>query len=249
MTTIGPDPSSFPFSTSASERRVGVPIQEAVLTGRLLDAAGRLFRPGPGRTSWLLLEPKTGFGIPDALVITASESAVSAHVRRQLRLPSVSAARALTNASMGTSGLSERYARSLRRELQEAGWDSRAVRKSASVIHDSLAIEVKLRDARRALQQINKFRVSANRTALVMPATTARNISTTSLRRLGAGLIVAEADSLQWHLSPQHQVIDSYRKLWLTELLVRGIETNRAYKLSAARKVRIDSKIAATRLE
>lgn len=249
MTNTDPDPANFPFSTSGSERRVGVPIQEAVLTGRLLGAAGQLFRPGSGRTSWLLLEPKTGFGIPDALVITASESAVSAYVRRQLRLPSVSAARALTNTSAGTSGLSEPYARSLRKELEEAGWDSRAIGKTASIIHDSLAIEVKLRDARRALQQINKFRVSANRTALVMPETAARHISTTTLGRLGAGLIVAEPESFRWHLTPQYQAIDLYRQLWLTELLVRGIETDQAYKLSAARKVRIDSEIAATRLE
>lgn len=217
-------------------RRVGVPKAEAHLTSQLARSAGVLFAPGPGRSSWLILEPKTGFGIPDALMVQASSQAVLFAQRRGLRIPTLSAARVLAAGDDGSSpGLSPQHARAIELRMIREGWDSNGVRRQSDLVHDSLAVEVKLTDAKRALQQLNKFRVSVHRAAVCMPATTAHRASRSTLEHLGGGLIVADTDGMRWEVSPTRREIPLYRRLWLAELLLRGIESDAAYKFSASR--------------
>lgn len=221
---------------SSEERRVGVPTHEAVLTGRLAASAGALFPPGPGRSSWLILEPQTGFGVPDVLIVRASATAVAAHQVRKLRIPTVSAARVLAASSHSAPGITRKYAQTLRTELARQGWTEATVRSAANVVTDSMAIEVKMQDAKRALQQLGKFRVSAHRAAICMPVETAHRASRTTLERFGAGLIVAEDSRIVWEMPARYQPLPEYRRLWLAELLIRAFESGSAYRLSAPRK-------------
>lgn len=226
----------IPAGDSKGGRRVGVPKAEAHLTAQLARSAGALFAPGPGRSSWLILEPKTGFGIPDALMVQASSQAVLFAQRRQLRIPTLSAARVLAAGRGGSApGLSPQHARAIELRMSREGWDSDGVRRMSDLVHDSLAIEVKLNDAKRALQQLNKFRVSVHRAAVCMPATTAHRASRSTLEHLGGGLIVADMDGVRWEILPTRREIPSYRRLWLAELLLRGIESETAHKFSASR--------------
>ena len=221
---------------TTGERWVGVPAREGLLTQRLADAAGKLFPPGSGRSSWLVLEPQTGLGIPDVLIIQASALAVSTHVARGLRLPTLSAARVLSARPNEATGVTPRYAQSLRLNATRDGWTASAVRAASSVVSDSLAIEVKLADAKRALQQLSKFRVSTHRAAICRPASTAHRASRQTLDRFGAGLLVAEEFDIHWENRARFQEIPTFRRLWLAELLVRSLEAGSAYRLSASRK-------------
>lgn len=228
-------PNSAGFATT-EDRWVGVPTHEAILTKRLFASAGSLFPPGPGRSAWLILEPQTGFGVPDVLIVRASAAAVAAHKARGLRMPTVSAARVLATHSHSVPGITEKYAQALRADLARRGWTTGTVRSAASVVSDSIAIEVKMQDARRALQQLGKFRVSAHRAAICMPITTAHRASRTTLDRFGAGLIVADGHRLAWETPAQYQQLPEYRRLWLAELLIRALDSGDAHRLSAPRK-------------
>lgn len=221
--------------SSSGERRVGVPVHETALTNLLARRAGALFPPGGGRSSWLILEPQTGFGIPDVLIVHASMTAVSALRSRGLRLPTLSAARVLANGASSAAGVSPRYAQSLLLRSRREGWTSSAIRATESVVADSLAIEVKLSDARRALQQLSKFRVSAHRAALCMPLDTSHRASRQTLARFGAGLLTADGSRISWEQPARYNQIPTFRRLWLAELLLRSLETDSAYRLSASR--------------
>lgn len=232
--------------SESGARRVGVPIQEAALTARLVRSAGNLFPPGRGHSSWLLLEPLTGFGIPDALIIRTSPTSLKAHMSRGLRLPNYAAAKALAADDDASSGLSERHARALRRNLWALGWTTPAIRKAAQLVSDSLAIEVKLEDARQAVRQAGRFRVSAHRSAILMPSRTAHRAPKASLDHLGIGLLVSDDDGIRWDTPATMKLPSLTRRLWLAELLTRSIEGNAAYTLSASRNRMRASDIART---
>lgn len=232
--------------TNSEERRVGVPKREAILTSRLLDHAGALFPPGSGRSSWLILEPQTGFGVPDALLLRASPTAVLAHQHRGLRIPTLSAAQVLTAGSNEVPTFTRRHTQSLRLDLARSGWTAATVRRAADVVTDSLAVEVKLQDAKRALQQLSKFRVSTHRAAVCMPEATAHRVSRTTLERFGAGLLVADDRAIHWNVEAVRRELPTFRRVWLAELLLRALEAGTAYRLSAPRKRSIADSSART---
>lgn len=224
------------LTVSGGQRYVGEPIQEARLVARLVEQAHALFPPGPGRSAWIVLEPSIGAGRPDALIVHASETARRAHATRGLRLSTPATARALSDAPDDRLGLSTDYAREVRRSLDRVGWTPRAFQRSSTVVSDSVAIEAKLGDARRALHQVAKFRSSAHRSAILMPEATSARASRATLDLLGTGLIIAKDRVLVWQVPPRRSELSASRSAWLAELLLRGTEDGTAHRISASRK-------------
>lgn len=228
--------------------RVGEPVHERVLTEALAREAGRLMPPGVGRSLYVLSEPEVGNGRPDAILLTISSSALSAFQRTGLRLPHATAARVL-DVDMDDSGLgvSSSYARQVRGQLRTEGWSEAKVKASAHIVRDSLGVEAKMKDWRRAVRQLSRFRSSVNMSALLVPQDIEQAVDHKSLDFYGAGLITLTTNGISWSLPAQRRPLELARRLWLLELLVRGLESGTAHRFSAAANSSIASRNAATR--
>ena len=153
--------------STTSRPPVGVPIHEVALQEAIGRQFSRLFAPGAGRSVFFITEPELGFGRPDAVLLTLSVSSLNAFLRRGLRLPSLNAAKSLAG---GGTNLTDKHARSLARQLERSGWSERALKDAGGVITDSLAVEAKLAEWRRATRQAAGYRVGAGRSVVLLPA-------------------------------------------------------------------------------
>lgn len=220
---------------SSGQRFVGEPTHERRLLRSLSRSAGRLFHPGVGRSAWIVLEPEVGAGRPDAIVIIASPAALAWYRASGLRLATPSAAKVLMDGPDDAFGLSRPYVRELRKSLRDAGWDKQAYLRAASVVFDSTAIEAKMSDWRGALRQVGKFRVTAHRSAILMPSDAAQRIALPTLKLFGTGVLAEAENRVTWQSTPGNFTLNLAGRAWLVEILVRGIETGSAYKLSEFR--------------
>jgi hypothetical protein len=216
--------------------RVGQPTHELALISALERDVWRLYRPGPGRISFVVFEPEVGAGRPDAIVITVSRAALERFRATGLRVPTPSATRALTDTDEMAMGLSPQYVRSLRRQLQSAGWSSREFDRAANIVHDSLAIEAKMSDWQRALRQVAKFQITVHKSAILMPALAATRIPLPILDSYGIGVIAESQNRSDWFVSPHTHELAPFARLWLLELLIRALESGTAYRPSDLRK-------------
>lgn len=208
---------------SASSRPpVGVPIQEAVLHSALKEHHRKLFPPGVGRSTFFLSEPELGFGRPDALILTVSKSALSAFRRTGLRLPSLSAAKSL--AGVG-SGNSERYDRALARDLSRSGWTAADLIAAGKIIHDSIAVEAKLNEWRRAIRQASTYRIGAGRAAVLLPDRVSTNVDLRNLEAHEVGLLLSKNGKITWSVAAQPGPLSPSHRAWLLELLLRDLDS------------------------
>lgn len=241
------DQIAAPNDPRTSRPRVGEPIHELRLIAALERDLWRLEQPGTGRSAFVVFEPEVGAGRPDAMILTASQRALERFESTGLRMPTPAAPRALLATDDGTLGLSQPYARTLRNRLLENGWTDAQRSRAADIVHDSLGLEAKMHDWRRALQQVVKFQVTVHRSAIMMPRDAALRVPEPYLTSYGIGLIEETAKGSKWLVRPVHRELPEYSRLWLLELLMRAREEGRAYTPSELRKRFNASSIAATR--
>ena len=98
---------------------------------------------------------------------------------------------------------------------------------------DSLAIEAKLKDWRRALRQVSTFAGLVNRTAILMPEVVSMRIPSDFLDFYGTGVIAESKDRVYLHHSPPPRPLNLSAQAWLLELLIRGLEQGTAYRYSS----------------
>lgn len=207
-----------------TQTAVGVPVQEAILLSRMEEALGSLIRPGSGRSLFLIREPEIGIGRPDLLMLVASSTGIQKFRMRGLRVPSRAAAKTLDPLHKeGHAGVSLGYERRIRRQLASEGW-SRASVRSADLIFDSLAIEGKMHDWRRAVQQVARFSPLVHRAALAMPHSAVGRVDGTVLERYGAGLIQVGRERSSWLVPAAANNLSVGARLWLLELLMREFD-------------------------
>jgi hypothetical protein len=217
-------------------RPVGVPTHELALMSALARDMWRLDRPGPGRVNFVLFEAEVGAGRPDAVVLTVSRNSLEKFRATGLRIPTPTASRALTDTADSSLGISVQYARSLRRRLEAEGWTSREFQQGAAIIHDSLAIEAKVSDWSRALRQVAKFQPTTHRSAILMPEMAATRVPRPTIEKNGIGLLAESHGRTEWMTPAVGQDLSPQRRLWLLELLLRGLDAGVAYNPSALRK-------------
>lgn len=202
---------------------MGVPKHEKKLVDAAQKYVSHILRPGPGRSVFLLLEPEVYAGRPDLLFIVASTRGIDAFRRAGLRLPSPVAAQALDEGLGSKSlGISSSYASSLRRSLSRQGWTHERARAAARLVSDSLVIEAKMKDWKRALEQAAKLKPTAHRTAILMPQAAAVNVATKSLELYDVGLIALDDRRPIWLRDGGTAAPNLGRRLWLLELLLRA---------------------------
>lgn len=216
--------------------RVGVPVQERLLTEAFISRALTVMSPGPGRSVFVIEEPELGAGRPDLILVTVAQSSVHRYMQRGLSLTSHAAARVLDpHLSDAELGISRGYAAALRRDLATQGWGSEDPSRIASLITDSLAVEAKIRDWKRALQQVARFRRLVHRTAILMPPRDLPAAVDRSLEFYGSGFLRLDSDGVRWERPALSSEPSIGARLWTLELLRRGLGDGTAYRLSAAR--------------
>jgi hypothetical protein len=229
-------PSMNVDARTGSDRRVGVPIQERLLTNALLANVDSVLRPGVGRSVFAIQEAELGAGRPDVILLSVSVGAVEAFRRTGLRLPSQLAARALDPAlSEEDIGVTRAHLRSVQRDLRERGWSGAIVERSASVVHDSLAVEAKVKDWRQAVRQVSRFRRLFHRSAVLMPSRPRSEASQLALDVYGCGLLLEHESTVRWERGSVRSEPQQWARIWLLELLVRGLDDGSAYRPTACR--------------
>lgn len=222
-------------------RRVGVPVHELHLIATFRRSAASLYKPGPGRVSYVLFEPEVGAGRPDAVAITVSRTALDRFMSTGLRVRNVSESRALFASDASPLGLTAKHSRSLKRHLAARGWTISELERASSIVYDSLAVEAKIRDWQQALRQAAKFSIAAHQAALFMPVSAATRIPRPLLTSNGFGLVSSGDRGASWEVLPERREPAPYARLWLLELLLRGLESGTAHTPSALRKREIAS--------
>lgn len=232
---------------TAIRQRVGEPIHETALTLLAQRRADRILPPGPGRSLYVLLEPELGRGRPDIILMAVSSAALSAFTRASLRLPTLTAARALDlTVADSDLGVTDKYARQLRRELSLNGWNlSDAARRT--LVGDSIALEAKIRDWSRAIRQAAVYADWCHRSALLMPSKAAKRVPSSALDFYGLGLLDAKNSRVSWEAPAPKRHLRPAVQFWLIELLIRGLENGTAYRFSSSAKPLSASRNTSTR--
>jgi hypothetical protein len=130
------------------------------------------------------------------------------------------------------AGITNDYARKVQRRLDHLGWNEHKLR-LANLVHDSISIEAKMDDWRRAIRQASKFQLLTHRSALLLPDGVAERVSRAALEFYGLGVLSVSGTAVEWQREAPKRVPAIAARLWLLELLLRGIEDNSAYKASA----------------
>lgn len=205
-------------------RTVGVPIHEARLTEAFAQDAHNLMPPGPGRSLHLLVEPRIGRGRPDMLLLAISPSGLVSYLRKSNRLATFTEAQVISGDVDEPVGVSTSYARDLRTKMQAANWKESQLVHARNLVHDSLAVEAKMSDWRRAVRQVARFGPMAHRTAILMPENVAARVDLPTLGVYESGLIAMSGDRLSWVRTAPNRTLGDAQKLWLLELLHRQLE-------------------------
>lgn len=220
----------------APRRRIGVPVQEGVLTAAFLDNVYGAKKPGLGRSTYVLLEPELGAGRPDVVLLTISPSALEWFRRSELRLPSSLAARAADPTSDVLSlGVSKSHAVAVRRDLECRGWLDADFTRISNIVSESLAIEAKMRDWKSAIRQVAKFRALFTQSAILMPRRPLPDAAFTALNYYDCGLLFRGDEQFFWERQPMIRETPAWARVWLLELLLRGMETGAGYRSVSSR--------------
>lgn len=214
---------------AASRPAVGVPTHELALHNALNSQFGHLFRPGAGRSVFLVQEAELGLGRPDALILTVSAYGLESFAQRGLRLPSLAAAKSLMGDS---SNVSKKHSRHLSRRLEESGWTNQNLKQAASLVHDAIAIEAKMSDWKAAIRQASRYKVSVGRAAILLPHRVGALVESRNLEAHGLGLLVEDQRRIRWAVPAPVSAADSTQRAWLLELLIRGLEDGGAQRVT-----------------
>ena len=210
----------------------------------MLSWSSSLFAPGPGRSLYLVEEVEVGYGRPDLLALVASPAALQTAIASGVRVPTRSAAHLLGDPA-STGGLDASYARTMRRRLEAAGWSAAKVSQFAGVVHRSVAVEIKVKDWRRALDQAAKLQRTAGEVVIAAPTAVATRIPAAVGDRYGFGLLAIQEKHPVWLRQPRAQNLSIGGRVWLTELLLRAYESDSIQRPSSRTKFERASRIEA----
>lgn len=191
--------------------------------------------PGPGRSVYVVEEPELGgAGRPDLIFVTIAAATLRAYQKAGLRLPSQASARLLdvSHVAATSGGISATYAQNLRRGLAVRGWTQGDAEHFASMVTDTFAVEAKIRDWKRAMHQVARFRRMFDRSAILMPSRELPPETWRSLDFYRCGLLFRDNNRFHWVREPIATAPPMWSRVWLLELTLRGLESGRAYKLS-----------------
>jgi hypothetical protein len=214
-----------------SPRRIGEPIHERRLTESLKASVNDILRPGAGRSVYVIEEADLGAGRPDVVLLAVSTRALAAFQSSGLRIPSPLAAKILDSGFREDElGVGQRHARSLRRDLEFHGWSESQAKRVAFTLHDSLGIEAKVKDWRQAIRQVSKFRRLFHRSAVLMPRRIMPHQSNVAMDFYGCGLLFQDASKVEWQRASTLNEPRVWARLWLMELLLRGLNDGTAHR-------------------
>jgi hypothetical protein len=164
-------------------------------------------------------------------MVAVPRRAIAARSAHGLRLETPSEARVLAATVLGTagrSGMSAGWQREILARLQRRGWLQRDLRPAVPVrqlVGDSLIIEAKVADWRRAVSQLARTRSLAHRSALAIPVERQRLVARAYLKKSGLGLVTIATDGhVRWLRQPVRSELSLASDLWLVELVLRGEE-------------------------
>lgn len=237
-------PIRFALANDDTEKRkVGIPIQELILTRALQEKASLVYPPGAGRSLYVIPEADLGAGRPDIILLTVSSNGLQAYAQRRLRIGSAAAAKVLDpGVSSEETGVTAGTARSITRSLQLDGWRKRDFVHASHLIHDSLAVEAKVKDWKQAARQVSKFRRYFHQSAVLMPERSVTQQLQRTLHAYGCGLIQHQAPNLRWVEHPVPSPPPPWARVWLLELLLRGLDDGSAYRLTDPRNADSESR-------
>lgn len=210
---------------------VGTPLAELTLTRALETHAHSVSPPGTGRSLVHLREVELGTGRPDSILVALSTAGLKARMRADLRLATLAQARVLESIRTGIpSGHSPSYVNHLKNLLRERGWLTRnlQVRNVPNLIYRSLIIEAKISNWQTGICQLAKSRWACHSSALLMPISTQRRVSRRALSHNRLGLLVEDSGIINWRIKSPSRELRWMADLWLTELALREVESNRA---------------------
>ena len=215
--------------TKGRTNGVGVPLAELTLTRALEDHAHSVSPPGTGRSLVHLREVELGTGRPDSILVVLSSSGLKARMRADLRLATLAQARVLESIRNGIpSGYSPSYVNHLKNLLRDSGWltkDLQAIN-VPNLIYRSLTIEAKISNWYKGICQLARARWASHSSALLIPTSTQGRVSRKALSHNRLGLLVENNGTIKWRIKSPSQGLRWMADLWLTELTIRGIESN-----------------------
>lgn len=225
------------FPSVGSTRRVGEPIHEVRLTASLEGSIGRLVKPGPGRSVFVVAEAEAPIGRPDVAVVVVAQGVVSRYMNSGVRLPNVTAAKLVLTRddSLNPAAVTDHRAR-VRKELERSGWTYAQARRLSSAVRDTLAVEAKVRDWRAGLRQVTRFRRDFSCSALLLPSRPASAQFDEALGMYGCGLLVEDRGRIRWDREAQRIEPPNWANLWMLELVARGLEKGTAYRATSRSK-------------
>jgi hypothetical protein len=212
-----------------SRSGVGVPTHELVLHDALAKLYEQVVQPGPGRSAYYIPEPELGFGRADGLILVISPAALKVFYRKKLRLPSLSAAQSLGAQDNSNTAA---HSRQLARRLASQGWSETKLHAAAKMVSDSLSVEAKMSDWRRAIRQATGYRVMTGRSAILIPDAISHRVNEQNLAAHGVGMLVAGQRKIEWAYPAPRTAVGDARRAWLVELLLRHLETNDPQRLA-----------------
>lgn len=234
----GHDRYDIPTRSVQPPRRIGEPIHERRLTETLITSVDDVLRPGPGRSIFVIEEADLGSGRPDVVLMAISTRSLAAFRRSGLRIPSPLAAKVLDPEFREDElGVGLGHARALRRALELHGWSDIQAKRVALTLHDSLGIEAKIKDWRQAVRQVSKFRRLFHRSAVLMPRRVLPQQSTVAMDFYGCGLLFQDASRVEWQRASSLNEPRAWAKLWLMELLLRGLDDGTAHRATDLRNI------------
>lgn len=215
-------------------RRIGEPVAELRLTQSLDDSVRRLVRPGPGRSMYVMSEVDAPVGRPDLAIVVIAPAVVDGYLRRGVRIPNVTAAKLLARTSVSHRGqATSEHEHRLKRDLDRAGWTPSMAIALAKAVHESLAVEAKIRDWRGGLRQVSRFRRVFERSALLLPSTAPLTGMEEALRAYGCGLLLEEGGRVRWRFEGTRNDPPRWAKLWTLELVARALESGSGYRVAS----------------
>jgi hypothetical protein len=203
-----------------------------------MSSVDDVLRPGPGRSVFVIEEADLGSGRPDIILVSISSRALAAFRDSGLRIPSPIAAKTLDPVLADEDlGVDAAYARTLRRDLRACGWSEPIAMRMSFALHDSLGVEAKMKDWRQAVRQVSKFRRLFHRSAVLMPRRVLPAQSIQAMDFYGCGLLFQDALKVEWQRESSTNEPRVWAKLWLLELLTRGLGSGTAHRATDLRNI------------
>ena len=215
-------------------RAVGIPVDEVVITEAVIAQHRRLMPPGRGYQTFVLEQAQTTEGRPDIIFVVASPRSIRWYTRSVPRLKSKAECEVIStmmtqrlastpSAVSARLGVSERYVASVMRDMQQRGMTVDVAERISKIVRNSLVIEAKVRDWRRAIWQAHRFSGMMDMVAIAMPKDAKALIDSAYLQRIGTGLLCVDGDKTEWSVRPAKLNVSVGSRLWLTELVARSV--------------------------